>query len=130
MKEILAKLLLLDRHLEIAVRRRDDAHVHGDGVPAPEPLNQLVLEHAQQLGLSAWVHIADFIEENCAVVGLFKAADATDFSIGERARLMPEEFALQQVFRNGDAIDFDERLLVPLATMLPERAGDQFLAAA
>src|SRR5213594_4236299 len=97
MVEVLTKSLLLNGKLQIAVSRRQDPHVHGDQVLTTYALDGPVLEHAKLLDLSVGAHVADFIEENRAVIGLLEASDAPGFGVGKRARFMPEEFALQQV---------------------------------
>ena len=42
----------------------------------PEPLELVLLEHAQDLGLRAGAHVADLVEEQRAAVGLLEAAVA------------------------------------------------------
>ena len=48
---------------------------------------------------------------------------------GERAFFVAEQFAFQQLFGNGGAVDREERLFAAVAVMI-NRAGDEFLAGA
>src|SRR5215210_5498673 len=50
-EQILAKRAGGSLHREVAIGRRDDAHVHLDGRGAAHPLELLLLEHPQELGL-------------------------------------------------------------------------------
>ena len=75
----------------------------------PSRCKHFLLQHAQQLDLRAGRHVADFIQENRAVIGLLEPADAPQFGAGERAAFVAEQFAFQQRFGNGGAIDGDER---------------------
>ena len=95
----------------------------------PSRWRHLFLQHAHQLDLRARRHVADFIEKNGAVVGLLEAADAPGFRAGERAAFVAEQFAFQQGFRDGRAIDGDERRVGAVAVLV-NGAGDQFLAGA
>ena len=111
------------------MRGRQHAHVHGDGFPAAEPLEAFFLKHAQEFDLGAGGHVADFIQKNGAMVGLFEPADALRVRAGEGAAFVAEQFAFQQRFGNGGAIDGDERRVGAVAVLV-NGAGDQFLAGA
>src|SRR5205807_3594889 len=50
--------------LEIAVRRRDDPHIHSDRCAAPDGLELLLLKDAQQLDLGLEGKLADLVEED------------------------------------------------------------------
>ena len=71
---------------------------------------------AQQLGLQAGVHLADFVEQQGAAVGLLELADAAGDGAGEGALLVAEQFGFQQVLGDGGAVDGDERLVARGAT--------------
>ena len=88
-----------------------------------------VLQHAQQFHLDGKRHVADFVEEKRAAVRLFEASGAAGDGTGERAFFVAEEFAFQQIFRNGTAVDGDHFLLPPRAVFV-HRLGDEFLAGA
>ena len=67
------------------------------GACAAGQLELVLLQHAQNLGLRARAHVADFIEEQRAAVRLFEAADALLVGAGEGALLVTEEFRFEQV---------------------------------
>ena len=54
--------------------------------------------------VSSSVH-ADFIQKNRTPVALLKLTDSLRVGAGESTLLMAEQLALQQVLRNGRAID-------------------------
>ena len=62
--------------LQIAVRRRDHAHVDLERPRAADALELLLLQHAQQLRLHLERQLADLVEEQRAAVGELEAADA------------------------------------------------------
>src|SRR5665213_716539 len=108
--EILAKMSLRYLCLEILVRRRDHAHVHGDRLRAPDAIDDAILEHAQHLCLRARAHVADLVEEERAAVGLLELARSIGNRARERALDVPKELTLDQLTRNRRAIHLDERL--------------------
>src|ERR1039458_3185260 len=115
--------------LQIAMRGGDDAHVHGNGFLAAEAMQASFLQDAHQFDLRSRRHVADLVQKNRAAIRLFKPADAPRFRAGERAAFVAEQFALQQSFGNGRAIDGDERRAGPVAELV-NGAGDEFLAGA
>src|SRR5207249_8972053 len=125
-EQILTELVFLQSGLKIPVRGRQGPDVHRDLFIAANPLNVFFLEHPQQFDLCAQAQVADFIEEDGAVIGLLKAADAASVRPGERAALMPEQFTLQERLRDGRAIDRDERLRRATAVLV-DGARNQFL---
>ena len=101
------------RLLQVDIGGGDDAHVHAVGARAAQPLELPLLEDAQQLGLQGQGQLADLVEEDGAAVRLFEAAHPGHHRAGEGAFLVTEQFALQQVFRQGGAVHLDERPVAP-----------------
>src|SRR5437762_6149066 len=66
--EVLTEAALADQRLEVAVGRRDDAHVHPDRVLAPNALERLLLERPEDFRLRLETHVADLVEEERAAV--------------------------------------------------------------
>jgi hypothetical protein len=128
-KQILAELFGGDGGFERLVRRGDDAHVHLDGLVAADALERAALQHAQDFRLRGGRHVADFVEENRAVVALLEFADALVGRAGERTFFVAEQFAFQKLLGNRGAIHREERLFAAVAVMI-NRAGDKFLAGA
>ncbi len=107
--QVLAKLALGDHRFEVLVGRRDDPDVGGERLIAADPLELLLLQHAQELGLGLHIHVADFVEEQGAAVRGLEFSFAACNRPGEGTLLMPEQFALDQLARERGAIDRDER---------------------
>ena len=107
--EVFAKLAAQQHGFEIAVRGRDDAHVDGDGLVAPELRELAVLQDVQQLGLERRLHFGDLVEEDRPGVGLLELPDARRGGAGEGAFLVPEQLALEELGGQRRAIDLDER---------------------
>ena len=63
------------------------------------------------------------------MIALLEFADALHRRAGECAALVTEEFAFEQLFRNGGAIDREKRLLISIAVMI-NGAGNKLLARA
>ncbi len=61
--EIGAEFARGDHGLQIAIGRRDHAHVGGNRLIAADAFKLLLLQHAQHLGLQQQRHVADLIKE-------------------------------------------------------------------
>ena len=125
--QILAEVALLDFCLEVLVRRRDHAHVDVDRLRRSQPLDLAFLKHAQHFGLRLQAHVADFVEEDRAAVGLLELPDLPLGGAGERALLVAEQLRLDELFRNRRAVDLHEALAAARADAM-DRARDELLA--
>ena len=125
--QVLAECAFFDGLAEILVGGRNHAQIEVDVLQAAQPPEGLLFEHAQQLGLQHERDLADFVEEQRALVGQFEDAAFLRSRVGERALLVAEQLAFQQGFRNGRAVDGDERLGLAQALVV-ERFGDQVFA--
>ena len=65
-------------------------HIHPDGFLASDPLELMVLQNLEQLGLEANIHIADFIQQNGAVIGHLEHAEFFLKGSGESAAFIAE----------------------------------------
>ena len=74
-------------------------------------------------------HVADFVEEQRAAVGLLEAADALLVGAGEGALLVAEQLRLEQVLLQRRAVHLDE-VAARAQRVVVDRAGDQLLAGA
>ena len=115
-EEILAEHSFLDGSFEVAMGGGNDADIDGDGFPAADALDDFFLQDAKQLALQGEIHIADFIEENRAVLSLLEAADAAGIRPGKGAAFVAEQLTLEQTKRNRCAVHANER--VPSARSL------------
>ncbi len=92
---------VLDHALEIAVRRRHDAHIHALSPRAAKALELALLQDAQQLGLHFHRDVADLVEEQRAAVRQLEPARPARDRARERALLVSEQLALEQARRAG-----------------------------
>ncbi|VVE50226.1 hypothetical protein PEP31012_04666 [Pandoraea eparura] len=67
-----------------------------------------VREHPQQTRLQIERHVADFIEEQRAALGLLEAPASRGLRAGERAALVAKKFGFQQILRNRRRVQGDE----------------------
>src|SRR5882672_3167194 len=104
--------MLRDARLEIAVRGGDNAHVRAARLHAAHALEGSLLEHAQQLHLHVEGHVADLVEEQRAARCELEAPDARRERARERALLVSEQLALEELAGNRGAVDRNERTLV------------------
>ncbi len=125
--EVLPESSRADRLLEILVGGRDDADVGAKHPGAAETMKLLVLEHAQELGLGGWRHVADLVEEESAAVRLLEASDSHAVGRREGAALVPEELGLQQRLGERGAVHLHEGCRGPGRVRVND-ARDELLA--
>jgi hypothetical protein len=106
-----------------------DPHVGADRVVAADRHELALLEHAQQPGLRLQRHVADLVQEQRAALGLLEAADPPRRGAGERALLVPEQLALDELRGDRRHVDGHERAALALAEVV-ERLRHQLLAGA
>src|SRR5580704_13574725 len=81
----------------------------------PKPAELFLFQYLQQFGLDLDVHIADFIKEYGSPLGDFQEAQLAGQGACKRARLVPEEFALEKLPSEPGAVQINEWLLGPRA---------------
>jgi len=96
------------------------ANIYRDRFFSSEPLESFLLQNPEEFCLKIDAHVADLIEENRAPMGHLETSDPPNFGVGKRAGFVAEEFAFQQLFGDGRAINNDERLGVagPMALLV------------
>ncbi len=127
--EVLAKTPAVHLALEVPVRRRDDADVDLARLDLAEAPDLARLEGAQELRLQLDGKLADLVEEDGSPVGRFERADPVALGPGERAAHVTEELTLDEVRRDGSAVDDDEGPLAARAA-LEDLGRDELLAGA
>ena len=125
--QILPKLAFGDRAGEILVGGRHDPDIDADGARPADALDLLGLDGAQQLGLRLGPQVADFVQEERPRVGQLESADAAVGGARERAALVSEHSALDEVARNRGAVDPHERSISSPAARV-NGGGDELLA--
>src|SRR4029077_12360251 len=113
--EVCAELSRFHQLLERAVRRRDDPDVGPDRLRAPDALEVLPLEHAQELRLELRRDVTDLVQEERAVVRELEASGPSRDGARERAPLVAEQLALEQACGDGRTVELDERTAPPPA---------------
>ena len=106
--EIFAEGLLRDglRHVDVGGRQHADIDLHG--IASAQARELAVLQDLQQLGLQRRRHLADFVQQQRALVAQLELAGLGLVGAGERARLIAEQLALQQFAGHGGAIHLQE----------------------
>ena len=127
--KILAEMFFAQGGGQILVGGGDEPHIHFDGIIGTQAGDLPVLQDTQQLGLHRQGHVADFIQEERASVGILKAALTVAAGVGVSALDVAEELVLQRPFIHACAVERDEAL-APTAGVLVQCAGDEFLAGA
>ena len=100
------------------MRGRDHPHVHLQRLVAAHPLERAGLEHAQNLRLRGQRHVPDLVQKNGAVIALLEFADALRRRARKGPFLVAEQFAFQQILRDGRAVDRQKSLRMALAVMI------------
>ena len=112
---------------QVFVRRCQHPDVDIDRIAAAHPLEPLLFEYPQDLGLRGERHVRDLVEEQGAPVGLFEASAAAAGCPGEGALDVAEEFALDQFLGDRGAVHLDE-CAAAAAREAVHAAGDELLA--
>src|SRR6185503_19108424 len=128
-EKIFTESAVLDGFRQVAVGGGDDADVHLNRLGAADAVDLPLLDGAQQLGLEARVHFADFVQQQGATGGFLELADAARDGAGKGALLMAEQFRFQQVLGNGGAVHGNEGLVGALRLAV-DIAGENFLTRA
>jgi hypothetical protein len=112
-EQVLAEHAIAHPLLQVLVGGGDDPHIGLERLVAAHAVELAVRQHAQQARLQVERHVADFVQEQRAAIGLLEAAAAHGLRAGEGAALVAEQFGLQQVLGNGRGVDGDEGPLLP-----------------
>ena len=89
--EVIAESALADHRLEVAVRRRDDAHIDVNGFLTADAVEFLLLQDAQELDLQVLVELPDLVEEDRAAVGELELAELAAHGTSESTLLVAKE---------------------------------------
>ena len=74
MEEVAAELAGCDQRFKIAMRSHDHAHIDWSWFVRADPFDDRLFEDTEQLGLHGRGHVADFVKEQRAAMGLFEFA--------------------------------------------------------
>ncbi len=129
MVEVAPESALLHGFAQIHVGGRDNPHVHRYFTCASQTVVRSAVQHAQQLDLHLQVQLAHFVQKQRAGVGYFEEPLFHGIRPAECASLVPEQFAFQQVIRQGGAVYVHPRTRAA-ERMMVHRARHHFFAAA
>src|SRR5436190_18425405 len=129
-KQVRAKISVLDFFFQCAMRRANDAHVNRNRFVAPETLNAPLFKGAQKLGLDICAHITDFVEEQRAAVSLFKFSPPTARSTRKCAFFVAKKLRFNQFAWQCRAVHGHECSLASRRAAFVKLARDQFFSRA
>ena len=124
--EVLAEGPLLDGLLEVPVGGGDHPDVDLDGPGAPDALDLPLLEGPEDLRLEVEPHGAHLVQEQGPAGGELELAHLGGDGPREGPLLVAEELRLQELRRDGGAVDGDEVLGGALAVVV-DGLGHQLL---
>ena len=76
------------------------------------------LQHAQQVHLRLLRHLPDFVEKQRPAVSLLEVPPPRCVRTGERALLVPEQFAAQKTWGDRPAVHLKERAVAPIRPLM------------
>ena len=88
--EVLAERAFFECGAQIAIGGGDQAHIHFMRFRSAEALEFAVLQYAKELHLNRSRHVADFVEEERALVGQLEFSRLAGRCAGECALLVSE----------------------------------------
>src|SRR5207247_7310793 len=88
---------------KVAIGGSDQAHLDRARALVPHPFKLSLLQDAQQLALQVGRDFSDFVEEQCAVVRQFTAADTIFYCARQRPADLAEKLTLKQLLGNRGA---------------------------
>lgn len=95
-EEVFPKIAAFHRLLQVAVRRRDHAHVGLQRTRRAEPLEFPLLQHAKELCLRGRTHFRHFIEKKHAPGGELDLSGLGVLGAGERAPLVQTRLSIRR----------------------------------
>ena len=102
--EVFAKAALADQLCQVAVGRRDDAHIDFVGIVGTQGPDFTLLQYAQQLGLQRQRHVTNFVQQQGAAAGRVKQPDTVTVGTRKCAFAVTKQLAFEQVFRERCAV--------------------------
>src|SRR5262249_36743031 len=126
-EEVGAELATLHGRAEIAVRRRDEAHVDSRRRAAAEPHHLAALDDAQELRLRVERQLADLVEEDAASMRGLEEPRSRDDGAAEGASLVAEQLAFEDRLGQRRTVDLHERR-VDTSGAAMDRVGEHLFA--
>src|SRR5262249_37929523 len=105
--EILAEIFLVRHVAQVAVGGTDYAHVGAEWLGVADSTDLAGFQKAQQLDLDVLVQFTEFVEKERSAIGDLEKPLMVAVGAGERSLAMTEQLTLDQVLRQGPAVDRD-----------------------
>src|SRR5688500_15445436 len=109
--EVFAQRPLIDHLRRVAVGRGEEAEVHGQLLLVAEAAQAALLQDAQQLGLQVRGHLRYLVEQQRPARGRLDQRALVAVGAGEGPAAVAEQLRLDQLRRDGGAVDADEGAL-------------------
>jgi hypothetical protein len=127
--EIGTEALPLHLRAQAAIGGGDDPHVERLVLRRTDGLGLAPLQGAQNLGLKVETQLADLVEEDGALRRCLECALSRRYGARERAALVPEKLALQELPGDRAAIDDDEGAVLSVSLAMNRFRGGFFAGA-
>src|SRR5262249_35459036 len=111
----------------VAVGGLDDSNVDPNELGAAHPLKLPLLQESQQLSLQLFGNIADFVEKDRSAIADFDLSSLELTGTGKSPFFVAQQFALQQLLRETNAIDRTKRQVLSFAPVV-NRPGKKLFA--
>ena len=128
-KEVLPESASRHGRLKVTVGGGDKPDIDLLSRQSPNSFNYLVFQKPQELDLKNGMDFGDFVQKDGPPIGIFKLADFPGVGARIRTLFIAKEFRLQEVFRNGCAVNRDESFILSFAPLVNGQGG-QLLAGA
>lgn len=117
--QILTETVLSDHLFQIPVGCCENTDIDLNGIMASDSFDLLFLKNTEQFNLHFQGLFTDLIKKYGAGIGQFKKTDLAIFiGAGKGTPLIAEQFAFDQVGRDGTAVDADIRLILTAAVLV------------
>ena len=128
-KQIATKLTVLDRRFQVFICRSDDTHIDRNRSTSADTIHHFLLDCTQEFSLDGQRQLSNLVKKYGAAGSKFKLTLTSIARARKGTAFVPKQFVLDQRFRNGGAVDGDERMIAASGKMM-DRAREELFAGA
>ena len=128
-KKVLSEIAALNLCIEVQVSGGNYPYIHLYPAAAADTQEFAFLEETKEFFLNRNREFTDFVQKDSPAVGIFDLTGLSFICACEGPFFVAEEFAFEELLRNGRAVDRNKRLIGPWRFIM-DRPGDEFLAGA